>query len=58
VRDQCNGLATRAGLLITASALAASLFVEDMEKIKTGEVFALSLFGLATIVGVVTLVPA
>ena len=57
VREQCSGLATRAGIGVTATAVAAALFVEKMEKVKTGEVMALLLFGVATVAALGALVP-
>ena len=43
VRDQCNGLVTRAGLLIGANAVAASVLIAKMEKAKSGEIAAFTL---------------
>lgn len=48
----------RAGLVTSASTLAATVFVTDLDKIKGGEIFALVLFGFATVAGIVALVPA
>jgi hypothetical protein len=57
VREQCNSIATRSGLLISASAVAAGVLVANLDKVKGGEIVAFTAVGLATLAGLVTLVP-
>jgi hypothetical protein len=58
VRATADGLATRAGLLISASALAAGLLGTRLPMLKTGlAVVALIALGTASVFGAVVLVP-
>jgi hypothetical protein len=57
-QQHANTQAQRCGLAITASALAAALFVVNFDSIKGGEIASLCLFGVATLIGLGALVPA
>ncbi len=57
-QQHANTHSQRSGLLISATALAAAVFVNDLDRIKTGEVLTLAAFGLAVISGIAALVPA
>jgi hypothetical protein len=42
VREQCTALAARAGLLLSATAIAAAVFVTDLDRVDGGEYLAFS----------------
>jgi hypothetical protein len=57
VREQCNAVATRVGLLISASAVSATVLVANLDEIKGGEITAFVLLGVSTLVGILALLP-
>lgn len=57
VRAQSEGIATRAGLLLSATALGAALVGALVKEMKPGVIVALAVLGLASILGVAVVVP-
>jgi hypothetical protein len=57
VREQCNSVATRSGLLISANAVAAAVLVAGLNKVNGGELVAFAALGIATLAGIATLFP-
>jgi hypothetical protein len=47
VRDEANGIATRAGLLVSVTALAAAVFAADLDTLHSGEIVTFVLLGAA-----------
>ena len=47
VRDEANGIATRAGLLVSVTALAAAVFAADLDAVHGGEFVTFVLLGVA-----------
>jgi hypothetical protein len=56
VREQAKSLTTRAGLLISISAIAATVVVANLERVKTGEILTFSALAGAAILGVFVVV--
>lgn len=57
VREQSTGLATRSGLLISVTAVAAAVLLANLGRVKTGDVIAFVALGVAALAGVVTVIP-
>jgi hypothetical protein len=56
VREQAKALTTRAGLLISVSAVAATVVVANLQRVKTGEILTFIALGAAAGLGVFTIV--
>jgi hypothetical protein len=56
VRDEANGIATRAGLLVSVTALAAAVFAADLDAIHSGEIITFVLLGVALLAPLLTVV--
>jgi hypothetical protein len=57
IRATCDGLATRAGLLITATGIGAAVVAARIEGLRQGLLPTLWALGVATVLGVVVLSP-
>jgi hypothetical protein len=57
VRSACDGLATRAGLLITATGIGAAIVAARIDKLRHGLAPTLWALGVATVLGIVVLSP-
>jgi hypothetical protein len=57
VQEQAHGIATRAGLLVTITGVAAAVLVANIDKIQDGEMLAFVALGLATVAGVFAILP-
>ena len=57
-QQHANTQAQRSGLVVSITALAAAVFVSELERVKTGEVLALLLFGIALVSSLGALLPS